>query len=202
MRRNENAIVERSNKETMRHLRALLFERSLAARWSEALPLVQRLHNSKKHITTGVTPTAILFGNSIDLDTNLFLPDEHRDIEGKPLELSTYMIELLATQDQVMKLARANIAAHDERNLAKRSGPRITDYPNGSWVLYSGEGSITASRTKLDTLKAGPFQVKSHEGSSYVITDVVNHKDRVGYPTEADSWEQFSTIRDTEALHK
>ena len=113
-------------------------------------------------------------------------------------------------------------------------------------------------------MKAGPFQVKSHEGSSYVITDVVNHKDRevhvtklhpfrydptkvdpihvarldaretliqeilahekiinpedvdrtrskrsdmwflvrwVGYPTEADSWEQFSTIRDTEALH-
>eukprot|EP01038_Epipyxis_sp_PR26KG_P018727 gene18727-26487_t len=64
------------------------------------------------------------------------------------------------------------------------SGPRITDYPNGSWVLYSGEGSITASRTKLDTLKAGPFQVKSHEGSSYVITDVVNHKDREVHVTK------------------
>jgi hypothetical protein len=205
---------------------------------------------------------------SIDLDTNLFVPEEHRDSEGKPLELSTYMQELLlATQDQVLKLARANIAENDERNLARRSPKQLTEYPIGSWVLYSGEGSITSSRHKLDTLKAGPFQVKSHEGPNYVITDVVHHKDRevhvtklhpfrydpkktdpivvarldarelliqevleheeiidpanmevssrkrgkrgdmwflvrwVGHPTSEDSWERFSSIRDTEALH-
>jgi hypothetical protein len=175
------------------------------------------------------------------------------------------MNELLATQDQVLKLARANIAEHDEKNLARRSPKQLTEYPIGSWVLYSGEGSITSARHKLDTLKAGPFQVKSHEGPNYVITDVVNHKDRevhvtklhpfrydpsktdplsvarldareiliqeilehetllepgsevgrkrskrsdlwflvrwVGHPTTEDSWEKFSTLRDTDALY-
>jgi transposase InsO family protein len=135
----ENSIVERSNKETMRHLRSILFERTLAARWSEALPLVQRLHNSKIHGSTGVTPTKILFGTSIDLDTNLFLPDEHRDSEGTPVELSTYMRDLLDVQDKVLQLARANIRAQDERNVAERTAKvnKVTEYPDddGSWVM-------------------------------------------------------------------
>jgi hypothetical protein len=96
------------------------------------------------------------------------------------------MRDLLDIQDKVLQLARANIRAQDERNVAERTAKvnKVTEYPDGSWVLYSGEGSITAGRSKLDTIKAGPFQVKSHDGPKYVITDVVKHKDREVHVTK------------------
>jgi hypothetical protein len=44
----ENAIVESSNKETLRHLRAILFTDRIKTKWLEALPFVQRIIN-KRH---------------------------------------------------------------------------------------------------------------------------------------------------------
>jgi transposase InsO family protein len=38
-----NAIVERSNKEVMRHLRAIIFEKNIIDGWRNSLPLVQRI---------------------------------------------------------------------------------------------------------------------------------------------------------------
>ena len=45
----ENAIVERVNKEVMRHLRAILFEKGLKDKWSWIYPLVERIINSEVH---------------------------------------------------------------------------------------------------------------------------------------------------------
>ncbi len=43
-----NAIVERANKEVMRHLTAIIFDRRISEVWcSECLPLVQRIMNAK-----------------------------------------------------------------------------------------------------------------------------------------------------------
>ena len=42
----ENGIVERSNKEILRHLKAIIYERDILTRWSRYLPMVQRIINS------------------------------------------------------------------------------------------------------------------------------------------------------------
>ena len=42
----ENTIIERANKETMRHVRDIVFDKRLKTRWSVTLPLVQRIFNS------------------------------------------------------------------------------------------------------------------------------------------------------------
>ena len=43
----ENAIVERANKEVLRHLNALLFDACVHDKWSfEQLPIVQRIMNA------------------------------------------------------------------------------------------------------------------------------------------------------------
>jgi transposase InsO family protein len=68
----ENAIVERANKEILRHLRGIIFDKNVAADWSDNLPLVQRIMNSSVHSSIGVTPASILFGNAIDLDRGIF----------------------------------------------------------------------------------------------------------------------------------
>ena len=45
----ENGIVERANKEVMRHLRAVIFDRNIRNKWSRCLPLVQRILNATPH---------------------------------------------------------------------------------------------------------------------------------------------------------
>jgi hypothetical protein len=58
----ENGLVERVNKEILRHLRAILHDYSLSNEWSSALPFVMRILNSRKHSSLGVSPAQILFG--------------------------------------------------------------------------------------------------------------------------------------------
>ena len=53
----ENAIVERANKEVLRHLNALLFDSRVHCKWSyEQLPMMQCIMNTVEKTSTGVTP--------------------------------------------------------------------------------------------------------------------------------------------------
>ncbi len=67
-----NAIVERANKEVMRHLTTTIFDKRVSEAWStDYLPLVQRIMNAKVHDTIGVSPTELLFGQAINLYSGL-----------------------------------------------------------------------------------------------------------------------------------
>ena len=68
----ENTIVERANKETMRHVKDIVFDRKLKKRWSKTLPLVSRIFNANEISSIGVSPAQILFGNAISLDRGIF----------------------------------------------------------------------------------------------------------------------------------
>ena len=57
----ENGIVERANKEVMRHLRAILLDKNVVTDWAMCLPLVQRIMNASVHSSIGVSPAQILF---------------------------------------------------------------------------------------------------------------------------------------------
>ena len=52
----ENAIVERCNKETMRHINAMIFEVNKRSSWKIHIPLAQRIINSEVHSRLGVSP--------------------------------------------------------------------------------------------------------------------------------------------------
>ena len=54
----ENAVVERANREVNRHLRAIVFDKKVKNEWSLYLPLVQRIMNSSVSASTGVTPAS------------------------------------------------------------------------------------------------------------------------------------------------
>ena len=56
----ENAIVERENKEVMRHLRAIIYDDRVFQFWSsDQLPLVTRILNSEEKTRTGVSPAEL-----------------------------------------------------------------------------------------------------------------------------------------------
>ena len=71
----ENAIVERANKEVFRNLRNLIFAHNELTTWSKHyLPLVQRIINTSRVDSHRSVPAELLFGNAITLDRNVLLP--------------------------------------------------------------------------------------------------------------------------------
>jgi len=58
----ENAIVERANREVMRHLRAIVYDERVLREWSSHVPFAQRIMNSMVHSSTGLKPCEIVFG--------------------------------------------------------------------------------------------------------------------------------------------
>ena len=74
----ENSIVERVNKDIMRHLRALVFDKKIYKYWSDNLPIVQRIINTLMHENIGISPAQLLLGNAITLDTEMFVPQSQR----------------------------------------------------------------------------------------------------------------------------
>ena len=62
----ENAIVERANKEVGRHLTAIVQDHKVIGQWSPMVPLVQRIMNSQVHQSIGVSPLQLMYGNAVD----------------------------------------------------------------------------------------------------------------------------------------
>ncbi len=107
-----NAIVERANKEVMRHLTAIIFDKRVSAAWSpEYLPLVQRIMNAKVHDTIGVSPAELLYGKAINLYTGFLSPFPTESLVKGPEEavsgrLSDHIAELIAMQTMLIEVAK------------------------------------------------------------------------------------------------
>ncbi len=69
-------MVERANKEVLRHLKAFVYDTRIRDEWIDFLPLIQRIMNSTVHGSIGVAPAQLLFGNALHLDKGVFLPSD------------------------------------------------------------------------------------------------------------------------------
>jgi hypothetical protein len=199
----ENGLVERANKEIMRHLRAILLENEvLRSNWSAALPLVQRIMNSTRHESIGVAPSKIIFGHAINLDRGLFETDsssQHATLTSsvewvdKMLKLQLEVIQSVKdTQARTdMKHLYRNSAA--ERELLLENQPEdvivrtvktkaaktpIVEFAIGDFVLidYPDSGLGKRPPNKLMTPLKGPMQVIGHKGSTYTLRNLVSMK--------------------------
>jgi hypothetical protein len=61
----ENAIVERANREVMRHLRNIIMDRRAMDEWSRYLSFVQRIMNKMVHSSAGVNHYEIILSNEM-----------------------------------------------------------------------------------------------------------------------------------------
>jgi hypothetical protein len=168
----ENAIVERANKEVNRHLRTIVYNRKVKTKWSKYLPLVQRIINASTHTSTGVSPAQIVYGNAVQLDRNL-LPLEYASHSTNPQE---YLADLVRVQKEIIKIAIRNQEETDLFHLSQRGGKEITEFPPNSYVLvnYEGEGHMPPS--KLHTYLRGPVKVISNNGPIYTVQDLATDK--------------------------
>jgi hypothetical protein len=167
----ENAIVERANKEVMRHLRAIIFDTRVKAYWSmDQLPLVQRILNAEEKKTLGASPAELLFGNAVNLNRGIFLP--HIAKLDPTKQLSPYMGNMLKRQAELIKVAQETQLAHDEYHMSQYEGG-FTEFPINSYVLLDHP---SGPRSKLSMTKSGPFRVVNIVGSAYTIQDLLTSK--------------------------
>jgi hypothetical protein len=166
----ENSMVERANKEVMRHLRAIIFHDKVVSTWSmDQLPFVQRILNAEEKERTGVSPAELLFGNAVKLSRNLLIPaSEFQESEGST-RLSDRMSQMLQTQSQLIEVAQATQLAHDAYHVSSYE-PGFTEFPVNSYVLLNHpEGRAS----KMSMTKRGPYRVVNIQGSQYTIQDLV-----------------------------
>lgn len=173
----ENAIVERANQEVLRHLRNIIFDKNVLKRWSDYLPLVQRIMNSCTHRLTGVTPAEILFGNAIDLDRGIFLEYKPDD---SPIRLSKWMEDMRKVQTQIINIARKNLTKHDEVHMNTEPTAELTEYPVNSYVLVQHRHNSLRKgpKSKLLPYRKGPMRVVNSNGSKYTLQDLVTKRNK------------------------
>ena len=170
----ENAIIERANREVMRHLRALIFELNKRVLWPQFLPLTQRIINSEVSSVIGVSPNDLLFGGKLETD-GVLLQDIPISASREPL--SQWSSEMLSTQKKLVAIAQKRQKEKDDAHIAN-SNKSITQYATNSFVLVSYPNTPMGQKppTKLHTFWKGPMRVISNAGAEYKVHDIVrNH---------------------------
>jgi hypothetical protein len=152
----ENGINERANKEVLRHLKNIVFEKRVANKWSKYLPLVQRIINGTVHSSTGLTPAQIMFPNP----NNGWQLDRGMLTGQNTALLSAYMKDLMDSQAMIIDIATHNLREKDEKHLNDYPQER-TQFEIGSYVLaeHRLQGLKRGPKSKLLPFLRGPMRV-------------------------------------------
>ena len=172
----ENAIVERVNKEVMRHLRPLVYEiAKQRSEWPYLVPLPQRICNSEVVESTGVSPNELKFGGMVNLDCGFLIP-----VEAVPNQtnISEWSQNMLRTQAKLVQLAQLRQRTVDEKHIEARSRGEITVFAPNSFVLVRPPWSAMGHRppSKLHTDWRGPLRVVNNTGAQYTLFNMVTGK--------------------------
>jgi len=174
----ENTLVERSHKETQRHLRALVFDDKTHSRWSKHLGTVQRIMNASIHESIGVSPSQLLFGEAIQLDREVYLPITELNITGR--QLSDWADKQLCVQRRLMESARKSQKLHDllhdieQANLLRDRNTTVTIFPKGTYVKVQWPRTGMGSRApnKLRMPWRGPYMIEGRRRGEYLCRDL------------------------------
>jgi hypothetical protein len=151
----ENGLVERANKEVLRHLRALIVDKKTLSDWSIDLPIVQRILNASINESIGTSAASILFGTTLNLDRGLFLPPSERP---KFTNLSTWLANRLSVQDNLIAKAKTLQSEKDNLHLSQ-TGNNLTEFSINDLVLvdYPSSSFHKGPPNKLLANRRGPI---------------------------------------------
>ena len=170
----ENSIVERANKEVMRHLRAIVFDKNVHSTWSKYKSLVQRIMNTTPKQSTGVSPARVIYGNNIDLDRGIV-----KGYKQPPIQNMTECIqELTIAQARLIAVAQATQSILNAKHIDKRIGKSrkqpVTHTVNDLVLLAPHRDSVSGKRRRVDKLATavkGPYRIVNVQGSRYTLQD-------------------------------
>jgi hypothetical protein len=166
----ENGIVERANKEAVRHITSMTNEYKEKAEWERYAPFTQRICNTMVHTSIGVSPSQIIFGNSVNHDSQ-FLYNAKRNTAEQPYK--EIITEMLIVQERLLKIARMTQKRTDSLHIARRQISSETIFPVNSYVLVKYEND---NKTKLHTTMHGPYRVVSKQGAVYTVQHLITNE--------------------------
>jgi uncharacterized protein YukE len=169
----ENGLVERANKEILRHLRALLLNKAYKDSWSTIAPLVQRIINATRHSATGMAPAEIIMPG---LKPNAGILFDHESVVDANNTMADYLHALVSSQADIVRNVQAALGARFAKNQKQFDAKHKTSfYPKGSYVLLQYPIG-TRAPTKLQTPWMGPYRVLSHTGANYELENLLTGK--------------------------
>ena len=170
----EQAIVERANKEVMRHLRNFIFDNMAIKSFSRYIPLVQRIMNSSIHKATGFSPSMLIFGHSIDLNRNL-ISDNH-ELTTRDISYNQWVQEVRDMQLFALGIAKKNLI--DSAEIHFENYPtNQTNFVTGSYVLVEHTNTFRRGpKSKLLPFLKGPFLVLNSDKSRYTLQNLITKR--------------------------
>jgi transposase InsO family protein len=176
----ENGMVERQNREVLRHLRAFIYDRRVRDTWHKHVYYVQEIINSVPSTAHGQCPCDLKFPNvsqhSVEhrdfLDLARNEPTSAAAVHSWHLRNSGYHQDLIDIAAQLQRDL-------DEEHYARTLNLEPTVFPDGSWVLampHRGRGGVRFPDTKAKSFWSGPYRVTSHLGNTYTVHNVIDDK--------------------------
>lgn len=174
----ENAIVERCNKEVNRHITAYTFDRATTENYREILPFVQRILNTTVNDRMKVSPSQLLYGNALDLDAGILLPQDEYTISPESMTASSS--KMLHTQSELMRITKELLELSDRLHMAGETHDP-TEFEVDSFVLVAQR---TQAPTRMHTVWRGPMRVVSVSHAEYTLLDLISLKHKIYHMTQ------------------
>ena len=179
-----HGIVERTNQEVQRHLRALDLQSE--GEWVDLLPFVQHIINHSVSTVTGYPPSVVIFGRrtlASELLADLDIDNEHSTrLHPAEIEQLTYDEALTYVGELDARLARIRERSNqhlDKALLEKIDSTTPTEggLTAGRLVLYTPDEVTNKDRKKLAPLWHGPATVSKKLGDRLKLIDRTTGKE-------------------------
>jgi hypothetical protein len=168
----ENGIVERCNKEILKHIRAICQDQGIASKWSTAIDIVKRIRTTTEHESTGHSPAELTYGPAANVDR--FCIEHPVEIDSELTGLNWLKVHA-ETQRKAIEITQAKLkSALDEK---QRNARQPVVFEDESYVIveYPSTQIPTGAPVKIRTHKKGPMKVLGHENGMYRVRDLFNH---------------------------
>ena len=133
-----NGIVERSIKEVMRHLRAIVLDGRVRKSWSTYLPFIQRIMMYSYHDSIGTYPARLLYGDRVSPYRGLITEWNSGD-KLNHITYNDYVVQLDEQLKNIVKASQEYQLSVNEKKFSK-SPVELTRYSIGDYVLISYPG--------------------------------------------------------------
>jgi len=179
----QNAKVERANKEVKRHLIAYCQDNNIRTNWSRAIPAVQYIINTTPNSSTGYTPFDLLFGPAVNPNRLRLSSSKSKDTSNPNTKNKvSWWDEQSELHEAILQKALELQADLDAQHLEERSEYQST-FEVGDYVLvaypdtmYTGKGKPP---TKLMPIRKGPMKVLEINKDAYTVLDIVSRRTNV-----------------------
>jgi hypothetical protein len=178
-----NSVVERCNKEVLKHVSNLVLCDKLSfsalSTWGTVLPLVENIINNAFHSAIGMAPAQLWFGREfVDCATPLLAPVPVRWYPATRFPFSSFAQVLADNQTALYAAAQAFAEEKLGQIMAKRlrDGGRV--FEEGQWVLE--RWPLDTPRIKATSQWQGPWRVVRvlADGLLCVVEDTVRRTER------------------------